>query len=236
MNDHTQFRPFDNIGGDQLGGDLNGVSELMTRPNTSIGILIIDESGSMQQHGDAPPKAVDKAVDTLKIIADGRTYYIGIVGFSDIMRVLQQIKPVDKITALQGYRANGNTRLFATVLDVLTFLLGQLVRAADRVAPDLSIAVGVFSDGADNLSQSAQGLLHETVASVRPRGWALQTFGIGIDSKRLAQLLGFDPDIAITVKPNAEGLDSATTSFVNTMSTIWRKPDPSSGSDIRSDP
>lgn len=207
------------MGADQLGGDLNGVSELMTRPHTSIGIMILDASGSMKEHGDAPPKAVDKAVDTLRSDTS-RTYFLGIVSFANRMQVLQRITSVDKITPLENYIAEGNTLLFGTVLDVLTFLLGQVVKAGERIAPDLSVAVAVISDGHDNLSPQAQPLLHETASAVRARGWSLQAFGIGIDSKRLAQLLGFDPDLALTVAASAEGLDTATTTFVNSLTSL----------------
>ncbi len=241
MHDHTQHRPFDN-----LGGDLNGLSELMCRPNTAVGMLILDLSGSMQKHGDAPPKAVDKAVEALRKDESDHCYYVGIVGFADQMHVLQRIAPVSKITPLQGYNPKGDTALFSTVSDVLTFLLGQAVMAGERIAPDLFVAVAVFSDGDDNLSPGSQPLLHETAKAVRSRGWTLQSFGIGIDSQRLAQLLGFDPDIAITVRGSAAGIDDASTTFTNTM--ITRAPsrlispspapptDPLTDKGIRSDP
>lgn len=233
MNDPTIHVPFDN-----LGGDLNGVSELMCRPRTAIGILIIDASESMRVHGPAPAEAVDNAVAALQKDQSGVTYYLGIVSFANRMQVLQRIAPVHAITPLAGYRAAGNTRLFGTVSDVLTFLLGQVMMAGDRIATDLSVAVGVFSDGNDNLSPESLPLLHETAKAVRSRGWSLQTFGIGIDSKSLARTLGFDPDMAITVRATAQGLDDATSTFMNTMTTrLTRIDDPSTTDEgIRSDP
>lgn len=230
----TEFRPFEN-----LQSDLNDVSELMCQPNTSIGIMLVDASGSMLEHGQKPARSVDLAVDALR--ADGaRNYYLGICSFADRLKVLQQVMPIARVAPVSGYAAHGNTRLFGSVLEVMGFLFTQATKAGDRIAPDLSIAVGVFSDGADTSSPTAKAPLQKLAKMVRDRGWNLQCFGFGIDSKWLAGLLGFDPDFAITVAASAEGMESATTTFANTMTSgiMSRAPIPPTRTDggIRTDP
>jgi hypothetical protein len=55
-------------------------------------------------------------------------------------------------------------------------------------------------------------MMRQLAEDARAKGFTLQVVGIGIDSKHLAQLLGFDEGYAQTVQPTKAGVHEATES------------------------
>lgn len=196
-------------------GGTPGLATLMRKENTTIAIMALDASGSMKGHNQAPAHAVDAVVGELRTARDGRHYYVGVTSFAARATVLQRVMPVSEISPIRGYIANGPTRLYGTVYDLLALLINEARALAEPMAKDLRVILGVFSDGDDNASPSYHGVLRQTSQIARDLGWQLQAYGIGIDAAALANLLGFNPDQSLSVEGSIAGISSATGTFLN---------------------
>lgn len=189
---------------------------LAVRP-TTVSLMILDGSQSMQKFKEAPKEAVEGHIKKLR--DDPTRYYLcSVVGFADNSYVIVPLKPVDEIEGIK-YEPDGNTLLWKTVGDVLEQLLKFYTSQVRGLQEHLKVVVGVFSDGGDNRSPEGY-LIHLKYLSEQALsyGWELMTFGIGIDAEALAESMGFptDPDHAVTVEATEEGLHESVINMTHT--------------------
>lgn len=188
-----------------------------------VSLLALDMSESMKKFGDVPRSAVNMYFDQLE--QDVRLFHItGLVGFGTEAAVLIPPSPIKQVGRLDEYRPNGSTRLFQTVDEGLEGLLVGWRRLSPQGKARTQVVVGVFSDGQDNQSDKAlyPQKLQATSAECLREGWILTTFGIGIDGKELARLMGFPEDRAETREGTGGGLHDAMTSLGHTTRTAGR--------------
>ncbi|MBI4098594.1 MAG: VWA domain-containing protein [Candidatus Magasanikbacteria bacterium] len=200
-----------------LRGDRDDLARIRTE--ATISVMVLDRSGSMSRYRSTPQDAVNAHMAQLRLDANN-DHFCGVVSFADDARVEVPFGHISTVRPMAGYRADGNTLLWATVHQVMDELWQQYERVllgkADQPL-SLRFVIGVFSDGADNESARERFpvTLQLLAAMAREAGWELLTFGIGIDGCQLAEEMGFPTDEAhaVTVAASVEGVHRASQTF-----------------------
>jgi uncharacterized protein YegL len=166
---------------------------------TTLSILIVDGSSSMQLHGDAPQNAVNDYMNQIRTDT-GTNHLVALVIFNDEFRVEIPVTPISKMRRYNTYRAEGNTLLYRSVKRVLEGVVDAWDVLSEAEQRNLQIYVFVISDGADNKSPARDypQALVEYSERARRDGWKLACYGLGVSGQLLAQAMGFDPDLAET--------------------------------------
>ncbi len=191
----------------------------------TISVIILDCSTSMGKYGQTPGAAVDAHIVALQG-QEGCQYICGVVGFADEARIIIPLSPVEKISGMGRFEARGNTKLYDTVRMVLQKLMLGFQESPLEYLNNLRINVAVFSDGADNRSEDgASKHLQDLTKVAIKMGFNLMTFGIGIDSQRLAADMGFptDSEHAKTSAATSRGVQDSM-EFVTRTTTSLHKP------------
>ncbi len=161
---------------------------------TTLGLLVMDESGSMERFGAAPLEAVEGYVRGLQTGPEASRIAAAIVTFSSHGRVRVPATPARHFPSGFPYLPDGGTRLYGTVRDALAAALEQ------RPASITEVVMAVFTDGEDNRSsERTRQELVELAASAQQAGFVLLTFGIGIDGVAIARNMGFPIEHARSV-------------------------------------
>ncbi len=178
---------------------------------TTISILILDASNSMKRFGRAPEQAVNGHLDTLR--RDQSTEHATcLVTFSGDYRLEIPLTAIGELPPYSGYSTSRGTLLWRTGKRILQ----QMVESWDEMTLEqrekLRVVVAVMSDGEDTRSPRTvyPEALQGYASAGRRRGWKLLAIGIGVDGQKLANEMGFDPDLAYTFKPTAEGIIEGT--------------------------
>lgn len=181
----------------------------MRQPNTSLGLLIMDASSSMNGHAESVRSAVNSYLHRVARNAGGRSIYVGVVSFSDEAKVLLQFTEISQARELTRFDTGGCTRLWATVDENLSFLLQQAnsFSPLGPVSQDLAVTVAVFSDGDDtHRLPGYPDKLKRTSAQAAAYNWRLLSFGFGYNAKKLAHDMGFPSDWAQTEEASQDGI------------------------------
>jgi uncharacterized protein YegL len=193
--------------------------ENANKPKT-LSILIVDESGSMADYGKTPQNCVNNHFQSLKNPPDGRQQFCTVILFNDKYRVAIPLTEANELVPMTSYKADGNTLLYETVHQVLKLFISCF----EQSTADLKVFVGVFSDGADNESDTDRQpkKVQVTARKARMLGWELFSYGIGVDAKELASLLGFptDKDHVHNFTATAKSVGEATRHFTGQSTTV----------------
>lgn len=171
------------------------MSHLLAKPTGlgaihTLGVIVMDESGSMARFRSTPPSAIEAYLAELRASPDAPAMAASIVSFSDAPRVRVPLGRVAATPRWIEWSPRGGTRLYGSVHDVLASLLAH--RDAFRTA-----VVSVLTDGADNRSSEARrGALVGLSTQARALDWQLLTFGVGVDAASIARAMGFPDDEA----------------------------------------
>lgn len=154
----------------------------------------------------------------------GTEHYCVVVSFADTAVVEVPLGHVmNQGMKMDHYYPEGQTLLYETVDMVMSGFLDSQERIAPRMKRTLRVVLGVFSDGADNLSDAKTypKKLVATAKRVRALGWELMTFGIGINGAELARKMGFPDDEAhaLTVAATRHGVHHSMNSFSKVTTT-----------------
>lgn len=186
----------------------------------TLSILIVDESGSMDSYGRIPQNCINDHFKALLNPPDGREQYCTVIFFNDKYRVAVPLTEAANLQSLTNYKADGNTLLFETVHQVLKLFISCF----EQTTADLKIFVGVFSDGQDNKSDANRQPKKVQVSAHKARmlGWELFSYGIGIDAKELARMLGFptDKEHVHNFTAEAKSVGEATRHFTGRSTTV----------------
>ncbi|MEK7159571.1 MAG: vWA domain-containing protein [Patescibacteria group bacterium] len=193
--------------------------ENVDKPKT-LSILIVDESGSMDNYGRVPQDCVNNHFRGLQNPPDGRQQYCTVILFNDRYRVAVPLTEASHLRPMTTYKAEGNTLLYETVHQVLKLFISCF----EQSTADLKVFVGVFSDGLDTKSDANRQPKKVQVTSHKARmlGWELFSYGIGIDAKELARLLGFptDKEHVHNFTAEAKSVGEATRHFTGRSTTV----------------
>ncbi|MFA6537443.1 MAG: vWA domain-containing protein, partial [Patescibacteria group bacterium] len=152
---------------------------------TTISILIMDASGSMQDYHDVPQECLNKHLEGLKNPPDGRDQFCSIVGFNNEYFVLLPMTDAQQAPKITNYAPDHSTLLYKTVYHVIRWMIEMAVCKED---PNRHLIVGVFSDGMDNKSPPEYlEKLRKYASMATDAGIDLYTFGIGINGQALAR-------------------------------------------------
>lgn len=189
------------------------------RPKT-LSILIVDESGSMDSYGRIPQNCINDHFKALLNPPDGREQYCTVILFNGKYRVAVPLTEATALKPMNSYKAYGDTLLFETVHQTLKLFISCF----EQTTADLKIFVGVFSDGQDNKSDANRQPKKIQVSAHKARmlGWELFSYGIGIDAKELARLLGFptDKEHIHNFTAEAKSVGEATRHFTGRSTTV----------------
>lgn len=192
----------------------------ITGTPVTISVLILDSSWSMEKYGSTPESAVRGHIHALQK-ERGRKFWSGVIGFAEEPYIVVPLSPVEEITGMPRYKASGRTRLYDTVFTVLNELVTMYCDLPEECRRNLRVAVGVFSDGEDNLSnKNVLPFVRRMSKLAHKTGFELLTFGIGIDAVRLAEVIGFPADSrhAYTVRATSQGVRDTIDTMTRTTS------------------
>ncbi len=205
-------------------------------PNLTLAMLLLDRSGSMNDFGDAPLKAANECLEVLKNKPGADRTYAGVWTFCEVVTNDIPIQPLCDLQPLQKYIARGGTALYDAVGEALRQAL-EIQAFADRVhGIKIHTSLSVITDGDDLHSRMPHARELTFAQHAKDAKFDLMAIGIGIDHKRLARNLGFDPRNCHTVDATAAGVRRAThmtsVMFSHTMMGVQPQdtPPPSSNS------
>ena len=170
-------------------------SDALDRTGLTIVILMMDESASMERYGDAPQSALNGFLQSLREnpVADHTAAML--MTFSRNCRSDAGLRFVRELPEIESYLPDDQTRLYASVRDVMRPLLAELANGGRPLNRRVDVLLAVYTDGEDNLSTPGdRAELTELASQARERGWQLLTFGYGVDAKRIANKMGFPHD------------------------------------------
>jgi hypothetical protein len=206
LNFHTLVPPKKQTEAEKKAKDTGSKINLLP-VDTTIAMMIVDRSGSMDRFGDAPQDAINAYIDSLR--ESGQNFFCGVTSFADTAHVEIPLTAVGAIEKFDGYHPDGCTLLYATVQEALKECLSLKQKMSADNRP-LRVIIGVFSDGQDNRSpEGCQSTLKHFSEQAIEAGFELLTFGIGISGNDLAESLGFPTDRAETVEATKEGIHQA---------------------------
>ncbi len=184
-------------------------------------LLLLDRSGSMDQHGDTPRLAVNELIETLRIAPGAEQTLFALITFAGDVTLDTPPVRADQAQLLMSYTAQGNTALYQAAYNALMIGLEFRGFAQTRFSADARIAISLISDGADTASRNKVGEVRKLSETARGYGFALQAIGLGIDAQKLALDLGFEPGLAHDAPATSDGLrgsmDSSIGTFIGTM-------------------
>ncbi len=176
---------------------------------SSLVLMLLDRSGSMEQFGDTPRLAANECLQTLQAQPGVENAMGAIFTFAGGISLNVEPQPVKGIKPLTGYSAGGGTKLYEAVYGAL-YLATEYQTAAEVAGVDVSVAISVITDGDDTASgPGIHDKLLRLAETARDKNYMLQCLGIGVDSERLSKLLGFQPGYARTVASTAQGVRDA---------------------------
>jgi len=182
-------------------------------------LLVLDRSGSMASHGDAPLVALNELIQNLRTAEGAERTFAGIITFAGDVRWDVQPMPATELEDRTSYTANGSTALFQAVNEALAKGLAFRKFFQENAKREVDVAIAVISDGGDTDGPvDMQPKVLKLAEEARKQNFKLQVVGIGIDALRLSQLVGFTPGLAVTVEPTRQGVTIATQTVSRTFS------------------
>jgi len=177
--------------------------------NTTLALLLLDRSGSMAEYGQTPRKAANECIQTVQNVPGAENATLAVFTFGSDVSLAVHPQPVKSVKPLETYVPNGNTKLYEAVFAAL-FVALEYHDVAKAQGSQVNVAISVISDGEDTASDPEyKSRMRELARQARQRGFQLQVIGIGVDSKKMAQDLGFQDSLARTVEATEEGVTRA---------------------------
>ncbi len=186
-------------------------------------MLILDRSGSMGRFGEAPLQAVNECIMTIKNLPGANTTLAGVWTFADMVTESIPWQPLPEIPMLNEYQAQGNTALYDAVGDALHMGLEFQEFAQKKYQIRIEVGISVISDGLDVCSRTSRNRVCTFAQHARKAKFKLQSIGIGIDHRELANLLGFETGHSYTVDPTPDGVHRATRHTTQLFSDLINK-------------
>ncbi|MBI5654902.1 VWA domain-containing protein [Candidatus Uhrbacteria bacterium] len=166
--------------------------EALAKGEITIFAIIMDRSGSMNQHGDVPREAINKHITTLKAHPNAGNAVGFVITFADTSTFDIPPQLLKDMPLLPEYDSNGNTLLYGTVLQALKAML-DLKSRSEAKGFKVNLDLTVFTDGGDNLSPDKQEELIQTSAKALEAGAHLCLVAIGLDKDKVSRDMGFPP-------------------------------------------
>jgi len=195
-------------------------------------ILLLDRSGSMQEHGQTPRISANENLQQLKSMPGAERTQMSIWTFAHDATVDIPPQPLLSIEELKHYEASGGTALYHVVGEALRTGLEFEQFALEAYGSRISVAISVITDGHDTDPKRHQ--YHPRCLAfakhAREHGFNLGVIGIGVDGPHIARQIGFEPGYSHSVENSQQGVRSATehSSVLFSVTMMGAQPPPSS--------
>lgn len=179
----------------------------------TLGLLLFDESGSMQRFGDTPRRSLNLYVKNLKASPNAAAISVGVLAFADKTRILEPVKSVKSITEVARYEPEGNTMLYGATRLALSSLITLKHRGGFAGNADVMI----FTDGEDTVCDRTHPVdlieVRQLAALIRGEEWIrVYVTGFGVDARKILRDMGF-PDAG----PYGISVDATEDAIAKTM-------------------
>ncbi len=169
----------------------------------AVSIILLDESASMEEFGEAPLKAANKFLGRLKSREWADQTLITIITFNDSARVIVPPTLAPDLKPISEYLPRFCTRLYGTVSAILLALMQQ-VEELKGLGFEVSVTLSVITDGFDQPftpdPEDVQDELKTRASLVRASGWKLNLIGVGVEASEIALAMGFPAAHAHSLK------------------------------------
>lgn len=176
----------------------------------TIAILLLDASSSMRRFGGIPFSATNDCIESLRESPNSHNSFAGIWSFSNRIKTLVPVQPVSQMQNLEEYVTDRGTILYQALAEAIeaSFRLVRVCKLLNQ--QNAQIDITLITDGYDSMSKNYHE--HELLLAdqAQNEGIRLHAIGIGIDHKKLAEKIGFDPNMAHYVQASNEGVVQAT--------------------------
>ncbi|MFA5186054.1 MAG: hypothetical protein WC551_06200 [Patescibacteria group bacterium] len=180
--------------------------EMLARGEITIFGLLMDRSGSMQRYGDTPRAVINGHIGKLQLDANADGALGFVVTFADDSRWDIPPQPLAAMPLMSSYQAEGNTKLYETVLKALRELMalkGKFLAQGVKV----NLILTVFTDGEDSYNiRSIIDELVQTSGLALEAQAKLELIGIGHPAKAIARAMGFPPQDAVQIEGSEEAM------------------------------
>ncbi len=178
--------------------------------NLSISTLVffvMDCSTSMRRFGDEPRDALNRMLRDVRGAPGALATSLVVCGFNRKAHTLVS-GPVANILSIHTLPLDAGTRLFGTVADVLHEAL-VFVEHEHQHGNRPNVFIAVVTDGEDNLSGGELGHVQHLSAQARREGFHLEVYGLGVNGKYLAELMGFSVENSVNLDASAASVSSS---------------------------
>lgn len=178
---------------------------LLAKAEIAIFGLIMDRSGSMERYDDVPRTAINEHITKLKAHPQADSAIGFVLTFADSSKFEIEPQWLKGMPSMPEYLPEGNTRLYATVLEAIRSML-SLKAEAEKSGVRANMILTVFTDGDDNRSTECREELVRLSGEALEAGIELILVGIGYPAKHIAQKMGFPPQSAIQIAGSKEAV------------------------------
>lgn len=155
---------------------------------TVYNLIILDESGSMQEIKNATITGFNEVVQTIKGVEKQfpeQKHFVSLVTFNGLgIKTLLFNQPVTNLEEIDArtYQPDSMTPLF----DAIGLSVNRL-RAAIETVPDRAVLVTILTDGEENNSREFTGSgVKKLVDSLKKEGWTFTYIGANHDVEQVA--------------------------------------------------
>jgi len=182
---------------------------LKPQTGSTLALLLLDRSGSMHCYGQTPRLAANECIQVVQAVDGSENATLAVFTFGNEVTLDVRPQPVRSVKPIETYVPDGGTKLYEAVYAAL-FVALEFQSVAASQGSNVNVAISVISDGQDTASDIKYiAQQRELARQARERGFKLQVIGIGVDSRAMAQDLGFEETLSRTVKPTEAGVREA---------------------------
>ena len=173
---------------------------------TIYNLLIMDESGSMQEIKPQIISGFNETVQTIKLAKEEypeQNHLVSLAFFNGSgTRIVHDCAPVESIKDLNytEYKPNYNTPLY----DAMGFSLNGL---KEKVKPEDKVLVTILTDGLENASKEySMETIKKMVEELRSKGWVFAYIGANQDVEKVAFSLSIQNHYSFNASPSESNI------------------------------
>jgi len=181
-------------------------NKILTMQTTIYNLIIMDESGSMQEIKPQIISGFNETVQTIKLAKEKypeQNHLVSLVFFNGgRTRIVHDCAPVESIKELSDvdYKPNYNTPLF----DAMGFSLTEL---REKVKSEDKVLVTILTDGLENASNEYTGqTIKKMVEELRSAGWVFAYIGANQDVEKVAFSLSIQNHYSFNASPEGTNM------------------------------
>ncbi|KKQ91911.1 MAG: hypothetical protein UU16_C0015G0007 [Candidatus Woesebacteria bacterium GW2011_GWA2_40_7] len=172
------------------------VNDLNVADEVTLALVILDESGSMDDDQAQVVREYDDNIDAIRGSKQADQILLTLWAFNTRSRLIHSYLTMDLVEKLTDYHPDGGTALYDAILDGLTGLV-DYENTLKQQGMRVKLNVAVLTDGDDNSSHASAQDVKTVVEEIRRKRenatFTLIALGNDVDETVLANSMGF-PD------------------------------------------